>query len=139
MVQRRDAGGSIVTPVQQCTAERAKGGWCRGMARRGQYCWTHLKQQDGLRVKQSSLGKKAGMGLFADKAFKVGDTITLYTGDWLEREEDGGPYVLQLTHGRAVDAARRNAAPGRWANDPRGSGRRPTHVSRTTRGGGGRC
>jgi len=39
-------------------------------------------------------------------------------------EENGGPYTLQISREKAIDAARMNAAPGRWANDPRGSGKR---------------
>jgi hypothetical protein len=77
-----------------------------------------------LRIKQSSLGKQAGEGLFAEKDFLPEAVITLYTGDWAW-EDAGDTYLLQVTEADVIDAARTNAAPGRWANDPRGSGRRP--------------
>ena len=121
---RREKGGAIATPSQRCTANTTRGGRCKAVTRVGQYCWNHLRQREGLRVKQSAMGKKVGLGLFAEKDFKVEDTICLYTGDW-DYGDEGGPYALQVSRRKIIDAARKNAAPGRWANDPRGSGQRP--------------
>ena len=66
------------------------------------------------------------MGLFAERDFRKGEHVTDYTGDYhaLRHDRDGGPYHLQLTLHRAIDAARTNTAVGRWTNDPRGSGER---------------
>lgn len=120
---RPNAQGAVVMPSQQCTANRARGGRCKSKTAKGQYCWVHLKQQEGLRVKQSGLGRKVGMGLFAERNFGLNETVALYTGDWAH-PDSGGAYALQVTRWQVIDAARTNAAPGRWANDPRGSDRR---------------
>ena len=37
---------------------------------------------------------------------------------------DGGPYALEITRSKAIDAARTNTGYGRWLNDPKGTGRR---------------
>ena len=38
-------------------------------------------------IKESGLGKKAGLGLFAGRAFVMGDRITSYEGTKISREE----------------------------------------------------
>ena len=38
-------------------------------------------------IKESGLGKKAGLGLFAGRAFEVGDRITSYEGPIRSRQE----------------------------------------------------
>jgi hypothetical protein len=116
--------GAVVMPTQRCTATTASGTLCKQKTAKGQYCWTHLRGTEGLRIKESKVAAGAGMGLFAEKDFRRGETIALYTGDWMD-EDKGGPYALQVSRERVIDAARTNAAPGRWANDPKGSGRRP--------------
>ena len=119
--------GVVTMPTQRCTASNRKGGQCRARTRKGQYCWTHLKQREGTRIKQSALGKAAGEGLFAARDFDVGERIAYYTGDWLYDGEEvwGGNYILYWNEEKSIDAARTNAAPGRYVNDPKGSGRGP--------------
>ena len=118
-----NARGAVVMPTQRCTATTAKRVQCKGRTAKGQYCWNHLKQLEGTRIKKSSLGSRAGEGLFAEKNFEKDAVIALYTGDWAW-EDAGDTYLLEVTKDKIIDAARTNAAPGRWANDPRGSGRR---------------
>ena len=118
-----NAVGAVVMPTQQCTASTAKRVRCKGRTAKGQYCWNHLKQLEGLRIKQSSLGSQVGEGLFAERRFAHDEVVALYTGDWAW-EDAGDTYLLEVTRDKIIDAARTNAAPGRWANDPRGSGRR---------------
>jgi len=134
---RPDAGvgGGIEMPSQQCTASNKKGARCKARTKKGQYCWTHLKQQDGLRVKPSSLGREAGMGLFAERDFKVNEKVTVYTGDWLYENDEvwGGNYVLSYSQEKMIDAARTNTAPGRFANDPKGSGKEANTAFRPDR------
>jgi hypothetical protein len=87
--------------------------------------YTHLGQQKSLRIKPSSI---AGKGLFAEKAFAQGEEIAPYVGDLLPGDQDdygGSDYVFQLSHSTAIDAARRNTAPGRMVNDPRGTDKEP--------------
>ena len=119
--------GAVVMPTQRCTATTKKGTVCAQKTAKGQYCWTHLRSTDGLRIKASTVGAGSGMGLFAEKDFRRDQTIALYTGNWANGGT-GGTYVLQVTRAKVIDAARTNAAPGRWANDPRGSGKRANAV-----------
>jgi hypothetical protein len=121
-----NAKGVIVMPSQRCTADNKRGLQCGARTTQGQYCWTHLRALCHLRIKASTI-PLAGRGLFAEKDFAPGEHIASYTGDLLRlrSESDGGPYALALNTREAIDAARTNTAPGRSANDPRGSGTRP--------------
>jgi transposase InsO family protein len=112
--------GVIVMPTQRCAATTKKGEHCRQLTARGQYCWSHLRSVEKLRIKKS-LVPRAGMGLFADRDYHVGEHIADYTGDRICNNRDTGPYFLQLSGKCAIDAARTNAGSGRWCNDPRGS------------------
>ena len=89
-----------------------------------------MRQLDGLRVKLSTVAG-AGYGLFAARGFAKGDHLADYTGDELiiRRDGDGGLYCLQFTKRESIDAARTNTGYGRWANDPRGTGRGPNASS----------
>ena len=76
----------------------------------------------------------AGLGLFAGKKrIKKDKSVAKYTGEQLSRQavekrygKKTGQYVLCGSKTKCVDA-RRTDTPGlgRWANDARGSGRRP--------------
>ncbi len=116
--------GVIVMPTQRCTADTQAGTHCKQRTARGQYCWNHLAAKAGLRIKKSDT-PGAGMGLFASRTLPGGHDIA-YSGDLvpLDTDSDGGVYYLGLTTRVAVDAARTNAGPGRWVNDPRGSDKR---------------
>src|SRR5438270_865806 len=94
---------------------------CRQRTAKGQYCWNHLRQAEGLRVKKSGV-PEAGMGLFAERGFREGEVIAQYSGDRVAVADGRGNYLLQLTNASCVDAARTNSGMGRWANDPRSSG-----------------
>ena len=121
--------GTIETPSQRCTAQTRAGGHCKQRTAIGQYCWSHLKSLEGLRVKKSDIAG-GGRGLFAARPLPAGKSIA-YTGDLIELQsgEVGGTYVLETRARRdgssqAVDAARRNSGYGRWVNDPRGTDQR---------------
>ncbi len=121
-----NAAGARVTPTQRCTADNKHGKQCGARTAKGQYCWTHLKIIDGLRIKASKvLG--AGFGLHAERNFPKGAHIADYTGDMLvlRRDADGGSYCLEMNKRSGIDAARTNSGAGRWCNDPRGSGSEP--------------
>lgn len=114
--------GEILTPSQQCAASTAQGEQCRRRTRDGAYCPAHLKREMGLRI-----GKVPGYGrgVFATRPFAVGERITPYVGDVevgpaSHGEHGGSKYVLARKADVSVDAARRNTAPGRLINDPRG-------------------
>jgi hypothetical protein len=113
--------GAVVMPSQRCTANASTGAHCKARTAKGQYCWNHLRTHEQLRIKRSSV-PRAGMGLFAERNFKPNEVVAQYTGDRVPLGDDsGGPYYLALTRGEAIDAARTNSGPGRWANDPRGT------------------
>ena len=77
-----------------------------------------------LRIKKSLIAG-AGKGLFAEENFATGSFVAPYTGDvYIGPDPDLGNsnYGFELTSNYTIDAARRNTAPGRMMNDPRGSG-----------------
>jgi transposase InsO family protein len=116
-----NAAGVIVMPSQRCIGTTRKGGHCKQRTARGSLCWNHLSSVLGLRLRVSVV-PGAGMGLFASRDLPARTDID-YTGDRrpLDNDTEPGPYFLQLTNSTAIDAARTNAGPGRWINDPRGS------------------
>ena len=122
-----NAGGTIMTPSQRCTADTSASGWGRQCGQRtavGHLCWNHLRRDHGLRVMPSGIDG-AGRGLYCARpqGFATGHNLP-YTGDLVElgsENEGGGQYVLELSKTRGVDAARRNAGVARWVNDPRGA------------------
>ena len=119
-----NAKGAIVMPSQRCTAPTKAGPQCKQRTAMGQYCWNHLRGLCGLHVKLSAT-PNAGKGLHATRDLPIG-TVVPYTGDRIPLPDEGvgGQYVLQMKRDSAIDAARTNSGYGRWANDPRGSGRR---------------
>ena len=127
--------GAVVTPSQRCTASTKDGRHCGQLTAKGEFCWAHLRRvpepdgpalprgAHGLRIKKSSI-PGAGFGLFAERPFAAGEMVAQYTGDRVPLPNDsvGGPYALQMRGGAAgwaIDAARVNSGPGRWANDPK--------------------
>ena len=118
-----NAKGAIVTPTQRCTATTRAGQHCKQRTAKGQFCYNHMRTEAGLRVTQSTV-PQAGMGLFAARLFAKGDKVVSYAGDTIDLSDErvGGPYVLALNRSTGIDAARTNAAYGRWANDPRSTG-----------------
>ena len=115
--------GAIITPTQRCTAFNNKGEQCKCRTAKGQFCYNHMRIEAGLRVKAATI-KEMGFGLFAAKHFDKGDHIADYSDQLMLRDDkDGGPYALGLNKREAIDAARTNSGYGRWANDPKGTGK----------------
>jgi hypothetical protein len=112
----------------QCAAIARTGRRCRAMTRHGEYCWTHLAQQRGVRIKQSTIAG-AGKGLYAHRELAKGALVERYTGRYVRMSDENdwkhSTYVLELTGELGIDAARTDAAAGRMVNDCRGSGKRP--------------
>ncbi len=86
-----------------------------------------------LAIKPSQL-PGAGMGLFAEKDFKKGDTIVKYEGEkitWKEcikrnnKQESVGCYYLFINNRKCIDAQHTLWALGRYANDATGFNRIP--------------
>ena len=122
-----DKKGEVRMPSQRCTADTKKGQQCKLSTQHGEYCWLHLAQIKGARIKSSTLGAGAGKGLFAARDLRAGEAFD-YTGDYVRldaEEKPGGhksAYILELTEAVGIDAARTNTAEGRMVNDARGSG-----------------
>ena len=81
-------------------------------------------------VKKSQI-KGAGLGLFAERAFKADDRIVEYTGEKLttaqyERQYASdalGSYGIQLSERFVIDAAKTTSGVDRYACDYHGSGK----------------
>jgi hypothetical protein len=140
-----DSQGNIIMPTRRCAAlltkqRRPRGErgqpappmepqQCRQLTRVGAYCWSHLAREERLRIKASQI-PGAGKGLFALAPIRRGERVCWYTGDVTRVDHDneqhvGGTYYLQLSRHVGIDAARTDTAPGRYLNDPSGSGKRP--------------
>jgi len=65
---------TIETPSQRCTAQTNAGAHCRQRTAIGQYCWSHLKSLEGLRVKKSEVAG-GGRGLFAARSLPRGNAF----------------------------------------------------------------
>jgi len=117
-----NAKGVIVMPTQRCTAENRGGKQCGARTKRGQFCYAHRRQKCGTHIKAASV-KGHGLNLFTTRAFRKGEVLADYSGDYVVGRGDdvGGPYFLNLRvrGGAAIDAARTNSGDGRWANDAR--------------------
>jgi hypothetical protein len=120
--------GEIQMPTQRCTADTKQGKQCGQRTQHGEYCWIHLSQLHGARIK-SSLVPNAGKGLFANRNFKKGEVIGNYTGDIVridklssDKNLPRSAYILELTETLGIDAARTNTSEGRMVNDARRSG-----------------
>ena len=150
---RPDSHGNVVMPTRRCAARvlarvpAARSGrgrsqqqrgqqphpqvyqQCKQLTRFGAYCWSHLAREERLRIKASQI-PGAGRGLFATAPIRRGERVCWYTGDVMRFDHEanaqkGGVYYLQLSRYVGIDAARTDTAPGRFLNDPSGSGRRP--------------
>ena len=106
-----------VRVCQQCTATNKNGKRCKRNTCRTELCFQHLRSVSGLRLAPSNI-PEGGIGLFAAKPFKTKDTVAPYTGE-IHTSLVEGPYVLQATKSKFIDAAKSNTAAGRFANDCR--------------------
>lgn len=75
-------------------------------------------------VAPSTLGKHAGLGLFANRDFKNGETICEYAGrlveDTTELTEEQRRYTLQISRRWCIDASDlKTSSMGRYANECR--------------------
>lgn len=115
---------------QRCEAITRAGNRCKNRTARGKMCWIHLKKEQGLRVKESRV---SGLGLYTTRRRRTKEKIATYQGERLTREQvrrryadRTGEYVLcRRNLNECRDARKTNAGVARYANDPRGTGRRP--------------
>jgi hypothetical protein len=117
--------GEVRMGARRCAASTKAGVQCTAQTRHGEYCWIHLAQLRGVRIKMSEI-PQADKGLYAARDFKKGNIVARYTGDQVPTggDHDGSAYVLELSEAVSIDAARTDTAEGRMINDSRGSGKR---------------
>ncbi len=113
----------------QCIAKSMNGGRCRRTTCIvGPWCWQHLELTQGLKVGPSTI-PGAGKGLFAVKKFKAHDIITEYTGKRITAAKalkSKSQYIIDTyNQNQKVNARKTNSTPGRYANDVRGTRKRP--------------
>ena len=115
-----------VKECQRCTGTTKSGARCRKRTCRGTLCWQHLKKQEGLRVKKSTI-PGAGLGLFAAKPFAKGKQVAPYVGEKMTKAQvdkrykgKTAEYVLCQNKKKCVDARKTNAGAARFANDGKG-------------------
>lgn len=92
------------------------------------YCWRHTREVLGVSVKKSLI-PKAGMGLFAEKDFSIGDDIVQYKGAKMTLAEydakysgdSMGSYGMMLDDNTVLDAAKTSWGVARYACDYHGS------------------
>lgn len=106
----------------RCEDTNKKGGRCKRKCVIGSpYCYTHLAYKHHLTIKKSTI-PNAGNGLFAvdplssdksDIIYRKGDTIIKYFGEIINLNEliaryadKTGPYVVQMSQNRYMDAAK---------------------------------
>lgn len=108
-----------VPVTERCAAITKSGQRCKRNTLRGIYCWSHLKEKKGLRIKTSNI-PDAGLGLFTTVDRRKGEDIAPYTGDIVVNPPDnwGGDYVLQVKKNPPtfIDGRRTNTGEGRYAN-----------------------
>jgi len=118
--------------TRQCAYRGVKGRCKRKTSVTHPYCGPHTKSEMGLSVRKSNIAK-AGLGLFAERAFKKDEQICEYTGDKLTiaqydkryGEDAMGSYGLQLNDKYVIDAAKTTSGVARYACDFHGSRKRP--------------
>ena len=131
-----DAAGNRQMATQRCAAmtRKGQGRQCRQLTRIGCLCWNHLARDAGLRVKRSTV-PGAGRGLFAERDLEAGADLGVYSGLEVSgpealRGDRSGAYALEVKRGLLIDAAPTNAAVTRFANDARGTSKRPNAAFR---------
>ncbi|MCX6140104.1 MAG: SET domain-containing protein [Candidatus Kapabacteria bacterium] len=96
------------------------------------FCGQHTREHLFVTVKKSLI-PKAGLGLFAEKAFSVDERIVEYSGEKLttaqyDRRYDKdsmGSYGISLSENFVIDARQTTSGVARYACDYHGSGKKP--------------
>ena len=92
---------------------------CKHITSKSKYCWQHLKEKTGFRIKKSTV-ENAGLGLFITKPIANDKKTADYDGKKVISHDPnyGGTYVLQVKQHPPtfVDASKTNAGLGRWMN-----------------------
>ena len=103
-----------------CAANCANGRHCKRKTCLSQYCWMHLKTQNGLVVKKSTI-PNSGLGLFSSWDRKPKDFVAVYKGVSSSNPVRGDYVVYNRSARRYIDAKYSNSCAARFANDSRGN------------------
>jgi SET domain-containing protein len=112
----------------QCAYEGPQGRCKRMTTMTHPYCARHTVSELGVRVDKSKI-KGAGLGLFAERAFKKGERIVQYNGEKLSHREynerydsdEMGSYGIELNSRWVLDAAKTSSGVARYVCDHHGS------------------
>lgn len=99
-----------------CIAKTATGNKCKRRTCRSNYCWMHLKTQNGLVIKKSSI-ENGGLGLFTTVDRKKKDFVGPYIGIPSSREIRGDYVLKNRSTGKWIDAKYSNSCATRYIND----------------------
>ncbi len=93
-----------IVQCHRCNANTKAGVRCKKKTLRGDKCWMHLQLIDNLRIKKSQL-PNTGFGLYSGKSpIRKNSKVIEYTGN-VSHHELSGPYVLEVSRNRFIDAA----------------------------------
>ena len=110
---------TTIVDCVRCGAQTKSGGQCRRTTcKYHKYCYQHAKSIHGLSIKKSRL-PNSGNGLFAEKPFKKGEVVAMYSSEETkdpENDEDKSGYGWTTKKGYIVDAASTQSGMGRWSN-----------------------
>lgn len=101
-----------VLKSQQCEAKSKSGHRCKKRTTIGiPLCWIHLKNDQGLRIKTSSIAN-AGKGLFTLTEIAKNQPIVPYRGELINEKKlidrygnKTAPYAIEIKKGQYIDAA----------------------------------
>jgi hypothetical protein len=115
----------------RCKFIKGDGQRCkRNTCARKDYCWQHLRAKKGIDVRPSTL-PRAGMGLFAFKAFRPGQKVADYSGQIVSaRKAKRSQYAVAWKQGKFVDASSSQDPVGRYANTCRGADKKAKRCKR---------
>jgi len=103
----------------RCKGETLKGEECkRRTCARKDYCWQHLKTYRKVAVKKSSI-PNAGMGLYAERDYKKGETVAKYSGKKVapgSRKYKDSQYKFQYSKDSVLVSNSTQDEVGRYAN-----------------------
>ena len=103
----------------RCKGETQKGTECkRRTCARKDYCWQHLKEYRKVAVKRSTI-PNAGLGLYAERDYKKGETITKYSGKQVSSDNhkyDDSEFKFQFSKDTSIVSNSTQDEVGRYAN-----------------------
>ena len=100
----------------RCSANKSDGARCtRRTCEYPEMCWQHFQKEHHLKIAKSGI-RDADKGLFTMQNIKPNTRIVEYTGEIKHEPDTRGPYVVEVTRDKFVDARSTQSKIGRYAN-----------------------